>query len=143
MAEWAAGKPPSLVTRHIFLIRHGQYHEHHKEDQHKTLTPLGARQAKLTGMRIARIIRHNQQSRQQHHTHFKSFAVSDLTRAKQTADIILEELEAQMKEHNAEHPDSPWTELNRNEPDSLLNEGFPGVCSHSCVTLSCRSNVRR
>lgn len=127
MAGWAAGKPPSIVTRHIFLIRHGHYHEHNKEDHEQTLTPLGQRQAKKTGERIAKIIQHNNSQSRHQSSPVKLFAVSDLTRAKQTADIIHKELETMHDEHDAEHPNEPWVCLCRSEPDPLLNEGFPGT----------------
>ena len=35
-----AGKVPT-VTRHLILIRHGQYHDREKEDIKRTLTELG------------------------------------------------------------------------------------------------------
>ena len=47
----------SGTTRHIILIRHGQYDETHKEDEKRTLTKLGREQADLTGKRIAKMIR--------------------------------------------------------------------------------------
>ncbi|KAG7366417.1 histidine phosphatase superfamily protein [Nitzschia inconspicua] len=126
MADWAAGNPPSIVTRHIFLLRHGQYHENQKEDLKKTLTPLGRKQAKLTGQRIARMIHHHKSQNNQH-SPIKTFAVSDLMRAKQTADIIYQELETLYREHNSHRPSDPELELSRSksEPDPLLNEGFP------------------
>lgn len=138
MADWAAGKPQSIVTRHIFLIRHGQYHEHHKEDHKKTLTPLGQRQAKKTGDRIVKIIKHNNSQSRHQQSPVKLFAVSDLTRAKQTADIIHKELETMHAEHDAEHPDEPWVGLCRSEPDPLLNEGFPGTLCNSFSTRRSR-----
>ena len=42
------------VTRHIILIRHGQYDETHKEDERRILTPLGREQADLTGKFFSR-----------------------------------------------------------------------------------------
>eukprot|EP00957_Ditylum_brightwellii_P093639 7130628-Ditylum_brightwellii.AAC.1 len=45
------------VTRHIILIRHGQYDETHKEDEHRILTELGRKQAELTGKRLAEMIK--------------------------------------------------------------------------------------
>jgi serine/threonine-protein phosphatase PGAM5 len=131
MAEWAVGKPPSLVTRHILLVRHGQYDDHHKEERNMKLTLLGQQQAKKTGERIAKIIQHNNGQCRHQNSPIKVFAVSDLTRAKQTADIIYTELELMYGRHNAEHPSNPWEGPIRNEPDPLLNEGFPGTLSSS------------
>ena len=45
------------VTKHIILIRHGQYDESFKEDSMRLLTPLGRDQAALTGKRLGKLIR--------------------------------------------------------------------------------------
>eukprot|EP00557_Chaetoceros_sp_GSL56_P012383 CAMPEP_0176480330 /NCGR_PEP_ID=MMETSP0200_2-20121128/2220_1 /TAXON_ID=947934 /ORGANISM="Chaetoceros sp., Strain GSL56" /LENGTH=486 /DNA_ID=CAMNT_0017876443 /DNA_START=2764 /DNA_END=4224 /DNA_ORIENTATION=+ len=96
------------ITRHIILIRHGQYEEQHPEDEKRILTPLGRKQAELTGKRLAEMIRGiNEQFGP---CHVKILRVSDMARAKETAEIIAGEL-----------PD--WVE--RAEPDPLLNEGRP------------------
>ena len=44
------------VTRHIILIRHGQYDETDKEDEKRILTPLGRKQAELTGKRLKEML---------------------------------------------------------------------------------------
>jgi serine/threonine-protein phosphatase PGAM5 len=96
------------ITRHIILIRHGQYDERHPDDHKRVLTPLGRKQAELTGRRLAEMIRGiNEQFGP---CHVKILRVSDMARAKETAEIIAGEL-----------PD--WVE--RAEPDPLLNEGRP------------------
>lgn len=96
------------VTRHIILIRHGQYDERHPDDHKRVLTPLGRKQAELTGKRLAEMIQGiNEQFGP---CHVKVLRVSDMARAKETAEIIAKEL-----------PD--WVE--RAEPDALLNEGRP------------------
>jgi len=99
------------VTRHIILIRHGQYDETHKEDEKRLLTPLGRKQAELTGQRLAKMI-------QGFDTQFgpcnvKTIHVSNMARAKETADIIKKSL-----------PDT----VVRAEPNPDLNEGRP--CHH-------------
>jgi serine/threonine-protein phosphatase PGAM5 len=125
MAEWAAGKPPEyVVARHIFLIRHGQYHEQHQEDEKRTLTLLGKQQAKKTGERLASIIQHNNKSAEEQ-SRVKVFVSSDMTRAKETADIIHKELEEMYIRHNADHPEDTWELFCRSDPDPNLNEGFP------------------
>ena len=55
VAEWSArvAKFTPETTRHIFLIRHGQYNEEGETDEEKYLTPLGSEQAALTGDRMA------------------------------------------------------------------------------------------
>lgn len=99
------------VTRHIILIRHGQYDETHKEDEKRLLTPLGRKQAELTGKRIAEMIKGFNQDFGP--CNVTTIRVSDLTRAKETADIIAQHLPESVK---------------RATPDPILNEGRP--CHH-------------
>lgn len=96
------------VTRHIILIRHGQYDETYKEDEKRVLTELGRKQADLTGKRIAEMIR-GAGSSFGAPCKVKVVRVSNLERAKESADIIAQSL--------------PGVE--RAEPDPLLNEGRP------------------
>ena len=74
---------------------------HHKDDEKRTLTPLGRQQAKRTGERLAKIIQHNNKQNDAQ-SRIKVFASSDLTRAKETADIIHKELEEMYNQHNAD-----------------------------------------
>jgi serine/threonine-protein phosphatase PGAM5 len=99
----------SGTTRHIILIRHGQYDETHKEDEKRTLTKLGREQADLTGKRIAEMIRGEGGDSKFTPCRVKVLRVSNLTRAKETADIIALHLEG----------------VERGEPDPLLNEARP------------------
>jgi serine/threonine-protein phosphatase PGAM5 len=99
------------ITRHIILIRHGQYDETYKQDEKRLLTPLGRKQATLTGQRIAEMIRGF--DKEFGPCNVTTLRVSDLTRAKETAEIIAEHL-----------PKS----VIRAAPDPLLNEGRP--CHH-------------
>lgn len=94
--------------RHIILVRHGQYDETYKDDEKRVLTDLGRKQADLTGKRIAEMIRGAE------HGTFgpckvKVVRVSNLFRAKETADIIAQSL----------------PRVERADPDPLLNEGRP------------------
>ncbi|CAL2032695.1 hypothetical protein CAEBREN_05609 [Caenorhabditis brenneri] len=66
------------ATRNIFLIRHGQYH---LDREHKSLTQLGREQAELLGKRLA-----------QSDIKFTSMTMSTMTRATETANIILKHL---------------------------------------------------
>ena len=96
-ASMAKGENPTLVTRHILLIRHGQYIEKYKDDKDRVLTKLGKIQAKKTGERIAKIVNnHNNKET----SPVKRFSVSDMTRSKETAEIIYKELEDMYEEHN-------------------------------------------
>lgn len=122
------------VTRHIILIRHGQYDETHRHDERRVLTPLGVQQAHYTGQRIAQLIQSIEQEQQQETEEVSSAAptivlipsqepgkavairVSNLTRAKQTAQIIAQYLPITVTLH---------------DPDEDLNEGRP------CHTIPC------
>jgi len=99
------------ITRHVILVRHGQYDETHKEDEMRILTPLGREQADLTGRRLAEMIRGIDEEFGP--CDVKVVRVSDMARAKETAEII-----------SAHLPNS----VERTEPDPDLNEGRP--CHH-------------
>jgi serine/threonine-protein phosphatase PGAM5 len=87
-------------SRHIILVRHGQYDESSRLDEERKLTELGRIQADRTGKRLAEMAKH---------MNVKAIHVSGLTRAIETADIISKHL-----------PDVPRTSPNQN-----LNEGRP------------------
>lgn len=121
--EISGGMTPRLVTRHIFLVRHGQYDESKTQDQHRTLTELGKIQSKKVGQRLAGIIHHSNTNQKE--CALTILAVSALTRAKQTADLISQELDKTYEEQKAKNPDKPWRRAAMEKPDPLLNEGFP------------------
>jgi serine/threonine-protein phosphatase PGAM5 len=98
------------VTRHIILVRHGQYDESEKEDELRTLTPLGKEQAALTGQRLADMMAGAQEEFGP--CNIRHLRVSNMTRAKETADIIATYL----------------PNVQFEEPDPQLNEGRP--CHH-------------
>lgn len=91
--------PP--FTRKILLVRHGQYECEEKTDEKRVLTPLGRQQAKQTGERLALLFKDKK---------IRAIITSDMTRAKETAQIILETLN---------NTTIPVYE------DSLLAEGYP------------------
>jgi serine/threonine-protein phosphatase PGAM5 len=95
------------VTRHIILVRHGQYHETEKEDHKRVLTELGRQQADITGKRLREML--EGASKEFGPCNLKVVRVSNMARAKETADIIAAHL--------------PGVE--RSEPDPGLNEGRP------------------
>eukprot|EP00934_Nitzschia_sp_Nitz4_P005825 Nitzschia sp. Nitz4//scaffold121_size67750//30500//34949//NITZ4_006067-RA/size67750-processed-gene-0.8-mRNA-1//1//CDS//3329534348//5815//frame0 len=95
------------VTRHIILIRHGQYDESEKEDSKRILTELGRKQADFTGKRLRHMI--SEVSSEFGPCNVKVVRVSDMARAKETADIIASHLPG----------------VARAEPDPDLNEGRP------------------
>ena len=49
-------KPVAGPSRHLILIRHGQYDETSRDDAKRILTPLGREQAEATGKRLAELI---------------------------------------------------------------------------------------
>ena len=114
----------NAATRHILLIRHGQYEQGSPEDSDQILTQLGRYQAMRTGQRLAGLMHceapdsgvstsdvpgHSSPCR------IKSVYVSCMARARETADIIVKELNARSGKNT----------MFRAEPDALLNEGLP------------------
>ena len=96
------------VTRHIILVRHGQYTENEILDKKKKLTLLGRQQADLTGKRLKEIIE-GVEGTDFDGCNIKILRVSDLERAKETSAIIANHLNG----------------VERAIPDPELNEGRP------------------
>lgn len=98
------------TVRHIILVRHGQYEEDvegvdgDKNDKFRKLTPLGRIQAEQTGKRLAKL----QQGIDDKFgpCDIKIVRSSDMTRAKETAEIIAKHLKG----------------VKMAKPDRLLNE---------------------
>jgi len=103
-------------TRHIILVRHGQYYDdesvHGGEDHLQTLTPLGRLQAIKTGKRLKEIMLGVQQYVPKEsfrgQCQIRAIHVSNMTRAKETATYIATELG-----------------ISVNTPDPDLNEALP------------------
>jgi len=74
--------PKSTATRHIILIRHGQYNLMGKNPDDKTLTDLGVRQAHLTGARLKEL-----------NLPISRLVYSTMIRATQTANCIMTHLD--------------------------------------------------
>jgi len=93
---------PALPTasRHLILIRHGQYNLDGETDAERILTTLGREQARVTGERLAEL-----------GVPYTSLARSNMARAVETAQIITDIL-----------PDVPVLPT-----DSILREGAPIV----------------
>ena len=100
------------ITRHIILVRHGQYDETHPDDARRILTPLGRDQARMTGRRVAHMMTNTEQLSGR--ITIKALHSSDMARAKETADLMVEEIETLTQ-----------TKVNRTAPDPNLNEGVP------------------
>ena len=98
-------------TRHIILIRHGQYDESSTRDDLRRLTPLGRLQAIRTGRRLKEMMEGTHTFPEQRFRgpcRIKAIHVSDMTRAKETAELIATELEMSVC-----------------TPDADLNEALP------------------
>ncbi|XP_067650705.1 serine/threonine-protein phosphatase PGAM5, mitochondrial-like isoform X1 [Haliotis asinina] len=87
----------SKATRHLLLIRHGQYNMESSDDLGRFLTKLGQEQADITGRRLKDL-----------NLPYTILISSTMTRAKETADII--------------HKHVPQLSIVRND---LLREGAP------------------
>ncbi|XP_068216845.1 serine/threonine-protein phosphatase PGAM5, mitochondrial-like isoform X1 [Palaemon carinicauda] len=82
-------KHKSTATRHLIFIRHGQYNLDGASDNERYLTQLGREQAALTGERLKAL-----------GFPYTKLVYSTMTRATETANIILEKLdEAKVIDH--------------------------------------------
>jgi serine/threonine-protein phosphatase PGAM5 len=110
----------STKTRHILLVRHGQYEQGFPDDQQQILTLLGRKQAEFTGQRLAKLMRPAPPvSTDSDATlpvvvpcRIKAIHVSGMARAKETAHII------------ASHLGGNGSVV-VTDPDPLLNEALP------------------
>jgi serine/threonine-protein phosphatase PGAM5 len=109
--EKGAPKLRSGPSRHLILVRHGQYDESHKEDNLRILTPLGRQQAEATGRRLAELVAAG--------VRIKAVHVSDMARAQETAQIIKKHLPG--VEATAPNPN-----LNEGRPAHVCPGGRPG-----------------
>ena len=107
----STAEPVVGTTRHVLLIRHGQYNETHSDDEHRHLTALGRQQAILTGQRLAAMQRGivGEAKRGRSATVVTTVHCSGMTRARETAELIVKEM-------------GNGVELS--EPDPMLNEAL-------------------
>lgn len=82
-SEGDGDKPKtSTASRYLILVRHGQYNMNNTTtDEERYLTPLGREQASLVGKRL-----------KNSGIKFDSIVSSDMTRAKETTEIMLKEM---------------------------------------------------
>ena len=107
-------------TRHIILVRHGQYNENPRDDVNRKLTPLGRRQAVKTGRRLAQIANGSNRFKDiatRGPCPIKVIRVSNMRRAKETAELIARELKRNSYE------------VQMTLPDEDLNEALPAPMS--------------
>jgi len=78
-----AARAEGPAYRTLYLVRHGEYDSGDERDPHvgKALVPLGVAQARLLGARLRALP-----------LRFSAFRASPLTRARQTAEILAEDL---------------------------------------------------
>lgn len=120
------------VTRHIILVRHGQYDETHDDDSKRILTEIGRKQANYTGKRLRAMLEG-----------FEEFGpckinvvrVSGMARAKESTimvplftllvNLYLSELNVSFLFTAADIIASHLPGVERPLPDADLNEGRP------------------
>ena len=81
------GKKSSKASRHLFLIRHGQYEINAKESNLMVLTALGREQADFTGIRLRDLATNFKFTKIHHSTMVRAVETADIIRTKLPADI--------------------------------------------------------
>lgn len=106
------------ASRHIFLIRHGQYHDTAHADKDRFLTMLGREQAEMTGKRIKQL-----------GLPYTSLTSSTMSRALETARIIhkyipeLQHMSDETLKEGAPIPPDPPIGSWRPEPQQFYVDG--------------------
>lgn len=108
-------KSKSSATRHLILVRHGQYCLSGKKDEERFLTPLGREQARCTALRLKEL-----------GLPYTRLIQSTMTRATETAQIISQQL-----------PDVDVTSCN------FLREGAPIAPDPPSASWRPEAKVRR
>ena len=104
----------ATAKRYIILVRHGQYNLQASQDYERYLTDLGQEQADVTGQRLAEYIKHlkskTMKDENGNQTELSvNFVKSSMTRATQTANIILKH----------------FPEVTEHQTCDLIREGAP------------------
>lgn len=115
-------KAKAIATRHLILVRHGQYNLNGKTDEERYLTELGREQARLTGLRLKEL-----------GLPYNRLIQSTMTRATETAQIIAKEMSAVpvsscnfLREGAPIKPDPP---SNNWRPEPKVNRNlWPSLC---------------
>ncbi|XP_049879568.1 serine/threonine-protein phosphatase Pgam5, mitochondrial-like isoform X2 [Pectinophora gossypiella] len=145
-------KVRSTATRHLILIRHGQYNVSGETDKERVLTELGRRQAELTGERLKNL-----------DIKWDLLVRSTMTRAQETAELIAKHLpedllvkNCQLIEEGApiqpEPPVAHWQpELKFFQDSARIEAGYrryfhrapPDQAKDTYTLLVCHANVIR
>lgn len=80
-------KNSSKASRHLFLIRHGQYEINAKEKELMILTALGREQAELTGLRLNELGTRIKFNKLHHSTMIRAVETAEIIRTKLPKDI--------------------------------------------------------
>lgn len=157
-------KRSSKIKRQVILIRHGQYqNEKNREagDSAKTLTPMGEKQAMVTGAYLWDLFKdaHSTAAIEGKVAEPKFFYVSDMTRAQQTAKIILKSFPKKFRSRLTTDPilrekfpcdPQPAYPKRANQADALAcEEAFakyihrPISDEHTCDIIICHANIIR
>ena len=104
----------ATAKRYIILVRHGQYNLQASQDYERYLTDLGQEQADVTGQRLAEYIKHLKSKTMKDENGNQTdlsvnFVKSSMTRATQTANIILKH----------------FPEVTEHQTCDLIREGAP------------------
>jgi len=97
-------------SRHVFLVRHGQYLSKERSDREKRLTHLGREQLILTGRRLREV-----------GFEYDAVVSSTMTRARESAKIIIDQLRNVGEVSPTDSLSSPLSI----SVDKLLEEGAP------------------
>lgn len=146
-------KAKSKATRHLLLIRHGQYNLDGNSDKQHILTELGRRQAEMTGKRLASL-----------GITFDLLVRSTMTRAQETGELIakclpeiLEVQNCSLLEEGAPIPPEPPVGHWKPEPKQFFRDNArieaafrkyfhrasPDQKTDSYTVLVCHANVIR
>jgi serine/threonine-protein phosphatase PGAM5 len=116
-------KAAPKAERQLILIRHGQYeNEDSKDDSIRKLTPMGEQQATLTGAYLAKSLKPSPLFVADS---IDKFYVSNLMRARQTADLIHKELRLADNSTAKDKKDGKPLSVAEIVEDSMLRERFP------------------
>lgn len=111
-------KTKSKATRHIILVRHGEYLDKCLVEADRVLTPVGRQQANYTGQRLAQL-----------NIKWDKMVVSTQVRAQETAEIIAQSLRSVPVEHcslireGAPIPPEPPVNHWKPEPAQFYRDG--------------------
>lgn len=132
-------KAKATASRHLILVRHGQYNLDGKTDQDRYLTDLGREQARLTGLRLKEL-----------NLPYTKMVKSTMTRATETANIIGKELPQDLETSSCDflregapiQPEPPVGHWRPEAKVSILSLFNSVPETNPCCLLVTRSSMR-